>query len=273
MNIYNYLDYRKFLKDLYDKGKREHCYFSYRYMGNKVCMDAGYLVKVLQSKWHIAEKSIPDFVDFCKLDEKEAEYFEILVQFGKAKTEGDAKRYFEILLNFRDIKLDTLTSLEYEFCLKWYYSAVRALLGYYPFDGDYALLGQQVSPPITEKQARESIELLERLKLIEKDETGDYQVTKNLLTTGEEWNSIAINEYQKEMIKLAGSSISRIPKKRRDISTLTMAIPESILCEIKERTKEYRNSIIKMINDCEEVDSIYQLNIQLFPLTADEEEE
>lgn len=273
MIIYDYFDYRKYLKDFYDKGKLEHSYFSYRYMGQKVHMDPGYLVKVLQGKWHIAEKSIPDFAKLCKLDEKEYRYFETLVQFSKAKTEGDAKRYFEILLDFRDIKLDPLTSLQYEFYQKWYHSAVRAILGYYTFDGDYTLLGQQLSPQITEKQTRESMALLERLELIEADETGNYHVTKANITSGNEWSAIAISEFQREMMKIASSSIDRIDKAKRDISTLTMAIPESLVDAIKERTKEYRNAIIKLVNECDEVDSIYQLNIQFFPLTSSENEE
>lgn len=273
MSIYDYYDYRKFLKDFYDQGKAEHSYFSYRYMGQKVNMDPGYLVKVVQGKWHIAEKSIPDFAKMCKLNEKESQYFETLVQFGKAKTEGDAKRFFEILLNFRDIKLDSLTAMQYEFYQKWYHSAVRAILGYYTFDGDFALLGQQLSPQITEKQARESITLLVRLELIEQDETGNYHVTKANITTGSEWSAIAISEFQKEMMKIAASSIDRIKRDKRDISTLTMAIPESLVDAIKERTREYRNAIIKLVNECDEVDSIYQLNIQFFPLTSSDDEE
>lgn len=272
MDIYTYLDYRKFLKEYYEESKKKYSYFSYRYMGQKFGIDPGYLVKVIQGKWHISEKSIPAIAKLCKFTSKEIEYFETLVQFGKAKTPSEAKRFFEALLAYRNVTLTSMTAMEYEFYRKWYYSAVRAVLGYYSFDGDFALLGQQLSPQITEKQARESIELLLRLSLIEEDEDGNYHVTKSLITSGEEWKSVAIHEHQKEMINLASTSLDRIKKDNRDVSTLTMALPKEIIPVIKDKTKEFRNTIIKIVNDCENADSIYQLNIQLFPLTSDEEE-
>ncbi len=48
LSIFDYLDYRIFLKDFYEKKKNENSFYSYRYMGNKVGVDPGNIVKIFQ---------------------------------------------------------------------------------------------------------------------------------------------------------------------------------------------------------------------------------
>jgi uncharacterized protein (TIGR02147 family) len=74
-------------------------------------------------------------------------------------------------------------------------------------------------------------------------------------------------QYQREMIKLAEESLERFRKEERDISTLTVSIPESAIPEIRDLTSEFRESLKKLVNGYSETDRVYQLNIQMFPLT------
>ncbi len=133
MVIFEYLDYRVFLKDFYILKKEENAFFSYRYMGRKIGMDAGYLVKVLQAKYHLATKKIPEVVAFCNFDEKEADYFETLVLFCKAKSESQTKLYFEKLISMRTLGVKTLDGMQYEFYQNWYNSAIRAVIQFFKF--------------------------------------------------------------------------------------------------------------------------------------------
>ena len=54
----------------------------------------------------------------------------------------------------------------------------------------------------------------------------------------------------------------------RDISTVTVAVRFSDLEEIKARIKELRQSIMHMMADSGEPDCVYQINFQVFPMTA-----
>ena len=90
-SVFDYLDYREFLKDFYEKRKQEGSYFSYRLFSSRVGIDASYLAKVIIKTRHISNKSIPAFIKFCGLKGKEADYFENLVYFGKAKSDKQSR--------------------------------------------------------------------------------------------------------------------------------------------------------------------------------------
>ncbi len=268
MNIFDYFDYRKYLKDYYENKKKQNFFFSYRYVGKKVELDPGYLVKVLQGKHHIAQKTISKFIKLCKMDENEGEYFENLVYFGKAKSEKQIKLYFEKLLSLKDAKTIKTEPNQYEYYQKWYYSAIRSLIGCIGFKGDYKSLAEKLSPKISVKETKKAIKLLEKLKFVKKQKDNTYTLTDTLITTGDEWHSIAIRQFQRETIHLAEESLTRHPKDIRDISTVTMGIHHEDLEEIKELLKEFRSSVMKFTEKSQNPDSVYQLNIQLIPLTA-----
>jgi uncharacterized protein (TIGR02147 family) len=267
-SIFEYLEYRDFLKDFYEEKKSERTFFSYRLFGAKVGMDASYLAKVLIKHRHISNSTIPAIAAFCGLKEKEAEYFETLVHFVKARSHRESKILFEKLLSLKNVSASTLIESQYAFYQKWYHSAIRSILEFYDFRGNYKSLAEQVSPEISVKEAKESIRLLEKLQLIKKDLSGRYYITDRAITTGAQWHAIAIQAFQEETIRLSLESLSRHPKKHRDISTVTMNINGQNFQEIRERITEFRSALIKYVNEQASPDRVVQLNIQLFPLST-----
>ena len=69
---------------------------------------------------------------------------------------------------------------------------------------------------------------------------------------------------------MSSLSIERDPKEIRDISSITMSINGECFEDIKEIIRECRAAIIKrvdLIPDDQKNDRLYQLNIQLIPLS------
>jgi uncharacterized protein (TIGR02147 family) len=269
--IFEYLDYRDYLKDFYEERKSRHTFFSFRLFGDKVGIDASYLAKVLIKTRHLADNSIARVADFCGLSEKEAAYFDTLVRFVKAKSHKDGKLYFEKLLSLKGVRSNPLMESQYEFYQRWHHSAIRSLLEYFDFKGDYKALGEALSPPISTREAKASVQLLEKLELIKKDPDNRYRLTDTAISTGPHWKSLAIQSFQEETIRLSSESLSRHPKDTRDVSSITMNITRADFEELRERIKEFRSTIITYVNEQSSPDCVYQLNIQLFPLTRIEE--
>jgi uncharacterized protein (TIGR02147 family) len=269
-SIFEYLDYRDFLKDYYEEKKSQRSFFSYRMFGAKTGIDPSYLAKVLIKSRNISNGAIAAISAFCGLKEQEAEYFETLVHFVKAKSPRESKLLFEKLLSLQNVSAKTIVESQYEFYQKWYNTAIRSLLEFYNFRGDFRGLGQQLSPPISTRETKDSIRLLEKLGLIQKDTNGRYRMTDTAITTGPQWRSLAINSFQEEAIRLSAESINRHPKSCRDISTVTMNINEKNFEELREKIQEFRNSIIKYVSEQQAPDRVVQLNIQLFPLSKTE---
>ncbi|MBN1575479.1 MAG: TIGR02147 family protein [Chitinispirillaceae bacterium] len=267
-SVFEYLDYRTYLKDFYEERKGRQSFFSYRYFGDKVGIDPSYLLKVMLKSRHLSEKSIPRVSAFCGLDNIESEYFRTLVHFCKARTQSECKMLFEKLLSTRYVKSRRLLERQYEYFRTWYHPVVRSVLEYFDFKNDFALLGRQLSPPITAKEARASVRLLEKLDLIRRDSDGRYRLTEAAVTTGEEWNSLAIAAFQEQTIRLSQEAVDRHDRSLRDISTVTMNINAADFREIRDRVTEFRRSIISFVNESGGPDRTYHLNMQLFPLTA-----
>jgi uncharacterized protein (TIGR02147 family) len=274
-SIFKYLDYREYLKDHYEASKRRSSFFSYRYISVKTGLDASFYVKVLQKQMHLSLKSLPGIVSFLGLNKKECEYFTLLVRFNRAKQQDETRLYFEKLIELRELSNNTSTLIadKYEYFSKWYYVALRELLNYYSFKGDFKSLGEQLNPPISEAKAKKAIELLERLDLVKKNEKGEFELTEKFITTGESWNSLAIENFQKEMIRMAETSIDRLPKKDRETSTVTISMSRSSFNAMKDRLREFRKELLEMARMEQEPDGVFQMNFQIFPLTGDIEQE
>jgi uncharacterized protein (TIGR02147 family) len=266
------MEYREYLLDYYNEQKKDKPFFSYRFIGHHVGMDSSYVIKVLQSALHISSKKVESFITLLNLNESEADYFETLVHFNKAKTERQRKLYFEKLFTISTVKAQKLDVHQYEFFQKWYYSAIWSIINCVPFNGNFHVLAEQCQPAITVWDAKRAVKLLSRLELIKQDADGLYRTTNTNLSTGPNWQSHAIEGYQREMSRLASESLDKADKKGRDISTVTLCADEKSMPEIQEYIRQFRSSLIKMVNSYGGTGRVYQLNVQLFPLSKNLEE-
>ena len=268
MDVYQYFDYRKLLKDLYQQRKSEDSKFSYRF----ICLKSGirspgYFSNVLAGKSNISLKVVLKLSQVFGLKRPEAEYFELLVLFNQAKTHDEKNHIFDRILKLKKSKVKTLDAGYYELFRHWYYPAIRELLDFHPFQGDYRELSQWVAPPITPKEAERAIGVLESLGLIRKNEHGIYERVDALVSTGDEIRSMAIVEFQQSTLDLAKRSFDAFPMDARDISTLTISISRRNFSNVKEKIRNVRREILELAKADEQTDTVYHLNFMAFPLT------
>lgn len=270
MDVFEYTDYSAFLRDYFEEKRRKIHFFSYRFFGQKIGVDPGNLVKTLQGKRHLSETGIKRFIHYAQFSGREAKYFETLVQFKKAKKEHENKILFEKLMAIQRIDPYRLAPAQYEFYREWYHTAILALLHVIEFNGDYRSLAARIVPRISVRQARESISLLLKLNLVRKEREGKFVPTNHVLTTGKSWKSIAIRSFQQQSIRLALEALERFTPEERDVSTVSVAVAKEDMEEIKRVTGEYRRTILQIASASENPDGVYQLNVQLFPLSKQE---
>ncbi len=268
VDVYEYIDYRKLLKDLYEEKKKQWPSFSYRYIAQKVgYSSAGFFINVVQGKRNISSESIFKFATVFKLKRQETEHLELLVMFGQAKNHEQKKYYFEKILSSKKSKIKITDAQHYEFYSKWYYTAVRELLDVYKFDGDYAELARRVSPPITPAEARKAIALLEKMGFVKKTERGQYQQTDEFITTGYDARSLAITNFLVSTIDLARQAIDRYPHDQRSISALSFSCSADGYKQIDERLKTFRREILEIVRADKNRDRVYHVNFQIFPMS------
>jgi uncharacterized protein (TIGR02147 family) len=266
-SIYTYYDYRLYINDFYHEKKAANPNYSYRLIAGKVGCDHALIIKILRGERHIGSKKVETFASWLGLSDRQKTYFKLLISFGKAKDNEDRKRFFEKILAFSDIAEKQIDSGQYEYYQRWYYTAVREILNIRPFKDDYRWLAEAVHPSITPLQAKKAVQLLNRLGMIVRNEDGYFHLTDRFVTTGENWQSIAIRSFQKEACALAAQSIDNVPPEERDISTVTVSLNEEGCKRIRESLARLRREIIEVAISCEPVDRAYQMNLQFFPVS------
>jgi len=265
--LFDYLEYREYLRDVYTEKHTRDTWFSYRYIGNRIGMDSSYFIRVVQGKKHLSDEHILRISKLLKHNSEEKRYFENLVYFNKARTTNQAERFLEELYRIRRVRYNPLQKDRQEYFSRWYYVALRNVLDFFPFQGDYKELAKQLDPPISEIQARKGVKLLERLGLIEQQQDNTWIVLDDHLHSGDSWEGQIIRQFQEQTLKLAQKSLKEHPRDYRDISTMTMNISAGNLRDIRDLIRDFQASVARLVEDTPESDRVYQFNMQLFPLT------
>jgi uncharacterized protein (TIGR02147 family) len=266
--IFEYNDYRKFLKDFYEEKKNENPHFSYRFLSQKVGFKSpGHFTLIIQGKANISINLIERFADFVKLNKKERAYFQELVLFNQAKKHEDKKRHFERMMSYQESSARILDEDQYEFYSEWYYTAVREILNFYSFEGDYAKLGKMVEPAISPQEARKAVKLLEKLGLIEKVQNESYKLTDKILSTGYHAQAVSINNHIINSLKLAEHALDNCPREERNLSTVSVNVSPEGYRRIVEELRAFRRRMLEIAGADEKINRAYQFNFQFFPLS------
>jgi uncharacterized protein (TIGR02147 family) len=268
LNVFDYTDYRILLADLYQQRKSEWVAFSYRYICSKVGISsAGFFTNILNGKRNISDELIFKFAELFGFSRVETEYFECMVHYDQSREPDRRKYYHDKMIVMRKTSIYELTAEQNEYFSNWYNVAIRELINFYPFNGDYEALAKMLAPSITATQAQNAIELLLKLNLIRKD--GElYIVTDKTVRTSNQTSLSAIHHYQRAAMTLAQTAIERFDRADRNISTLTLNISTAQFKAISEKLTEFQLVALEMAkSDPEPSERVYQFNFQIFPLT------
>ena len=267
--IFEYLDYREYLRDYYADKKAEHSFYSLRLFSEKAGFKSpNYLKLVMDGERNISSQSIPPFVKGLGLNRAESLYFERLVTFTQAKSLDDKNAALAQLMKQRTGGPERLIEKsEYRYYSRWYHPVIRELVVAHNFKDDFAALAAVVVPPILPEEAEASVALLVDLGFIRKNRSGKYSAGVSVLSTGPVVRSVAVASYHRVLLKLAAEAIERIPASDRDISSLTLGVTTATALKISEKVKQFRKEILELASQDEGADKVMQLDMQLFPVS------
>jgi len=269
-SVYEYVDYRHFLRDHYAASKASMPQYSFRYFARRAGLSSSNFLKlVMDGKRNLGPTTIPKFVKALKLEPDDASFFTDLVALDQAETVTERNRAFErVAANRRFRQARRLEGPLFKYLSRWYYPAVRELAGRADFIDDPRWVAGQLLPKITVAQARSALRTLTELGLLVEDASGRLVRGEPSLTTGHEVRSILVPAYHRQMIERAASSIETVPRDERDVSALTVCIRASSVTDLKERIHRFREEMLDVCDREEDPERVYQLCIQLFPLSA-----
>lgn len=268
INIFSYTDFRKYLGDYYLVRKQADRKFSHRFIQEKVgAGSAGWFADVVKGRTNIPGASVIKLAKLFQLKNMETDYFESMVSFGQAGSLDERSRYFQKMLAFKEVRADMVGMDRLEFYSKWYHGAIRELLFFVPFRGDYAELARKLSPPIRQAEARDSVALLERLGMVEPNGVGGFRSKEAVLKKDPAFPSVVMANFLKSNMELAIEALDRYSKDERDISALTISLSEEAFAKVKDDIRALRKKMLAMTEVDVAPSKVYQCNFQFFPLS------
>jgi uncharacterized protein (TIGR02147 family) len=266
--IYEYIDYRKYLKDFYEESKTQKRYFSYRFFAQRAGLKSPILLKmVIDGKRNLSRKTIGKFIAGMNLKEKEAVYFCNLVLFNQAKSSMEKQEHYRVLRSLsKMVPQHIIEDDGFEYFDKWYFSAIREGMCQYRYNDNWKLVAMSVNPPITPEEAREAVEWLLEKRLLKKKKNGTYEQVHKAISTRSEVKSLVVRNFNRKMLQIAERSLDAVPVKRRYATGLTVGLSREAYDIIVAEIEAFRDRIVRIVNSLEQNDRVYQVGIQLFPL-------
>lgn len=156
------------------------------------------------------DTSVAPLTRLLALEGEDRRYFLELVEAAQGRSEekrAAARRRADAIRSFQEAR--AIQRPSYELYATWYHFAVWELAQLPGFRSDPEWIAGILMPPITRLQARESLELLDRLGLITTKEDGEVEVTSALLVdpefSDEERNEALIHSYKDSLARAADS--------------------------------------------------------------------
>jgi uncharacterized protein (TIGR02147 family) len=269
--LLTYTDYRKYLKDYLHEKKLLNNGFSLKVLADRSGFKArDYLLRVMNGTRNLSQSGVCMLSQALRLSEKEADYFANLVGFNQAKTAKEKEFFYGKIAAVRKHGqggAQKLRSDQFEYLSQWHYSALRSLLPVIDFKDDYAALGRFLDPPLTPGEAKKAVKLLLQLGILRRSDAGKYTVPTSSLSTGDDVASVALTQFHRQSLDLARRALDYFPGSERDISGVTLSLSRPGFEKIRAEAGRFRKQVMEIAAEDSGEEGVFQVNIQLFPLS------
>jgi uncharacterized protein (TIGR02147 family) len=272
-SVYDFLDYRQYLRAWYEAEKDRLPAFSYRYFARKAGFASpNFLKLVIEGSRNLSPDSVDRFLDTLRLPGDEANFFRDLVSWNQARNIAEKNLLFErVIASKRFQEWRKLDASRLEYLRHWYYPAIRELAAHPDFEADPRWIASRLWAPLSREEILRALGVLEELGLLVRDAGGRLSRGERTLTTGPRMQGdelrVTAKAFLREMMEQASESLDKVPPELRDVGAITVAIRPEIVPELKERIQRFRREMLERCDQEDGASEVFQLNLQFFPLT------
>ena len=269
--IVEYSDFRQYMLDYYEERKRRSV-FSWREF-SKIAgfTSSSYMKVVCDGKSKLSRIGVERTGAAMGLVGFEMEYFRAMVEFGQAATEEKKKAAYENMLAIAKVhKVRVLEGDLFEFYDSWQNPVVRELAPLMP-GATPGEIAKKCYPEMTAAEVQQSLNFLTKAGLLKKAGDSAFVQAETSITGTPDATRLALRGMHRQMSKLATPALD-LPVEQRNFSGVTMGVSRESYERIVKVLDECRRQIIAFAADDKNIDQVYRLNLQLFPLTKNVKE-
>lgn len=268
VTVFGYFNYRRYLEDYYRYRKSLNPNFSHRYFARRAGYNSsGLYLLLVNGKQNLTPAFLPKFAKAMELGPRETEFFRLMVDFTHAESAAAKQAILDLMVELLPSGTKELRREQADYYRSWHNVAVREALSVLDVRNTYGELAAFITPALTLKQAKASVQLLASLGLIKRNAKGVWRATNAVLASTLEISPLHVRQFQKSMMDLAKDALDNFPKETRNICCSTFSISAHGMERINLKITRLLKDIEDVVRSDEREDQIFQLNLQLFPLS------
>ena len=272
-NIYEYNDYRVFLRDYFAWSKANDAHFTQRAFAAKAGFSAhSFCNNLIKGTRNLTPKSCAHLCEALALSAKETEFFSLLVQYNQSITTDKRDALFGRLNALRrNTTFYRLNKKHFAYLDQWFHPALRELVVLSNWGNDFAKLGKMLDPPITPGQARRGVRVLQSIGLIHKNADGSWSQSSDAVVV-KDFPPHLVKKARNTYIRMAADASENLDAETRNISCATVALSKESYKKVSDMLDAIHDYVVSLSTRKDKAEKVYQLNFQLFPTSKDIQE-
>ncbi|MBR2090256.1 MAG: TIGR02147 family protein [Fibrobacter sp.] len=268
--IVEYTDFRLYMRDFYEERKRCSA-FSWREFSKVAGFSSpSYMKVVCDGKSKLSRIGVERTGAAMGLSGFEMDYFRAMVVFGQAETEEKkVEAYEKMLAMAKSYKVRVLEGDLFEYYESWRNPVLRELAPIMP-GATPGEMAKMCYPEVSALEVRESLDFLTKSGLLKKVD-GNFVQSETSLRGTTDATRLAMRGMHRIMSKLATPALE-LPKEIRNFSGVTMGLSRESFGKVEKVLNECRRQIIDIAAEEKNIEQVYRVNLQLFPLTKNVKE-
>lgn len=273
-----YTDFRQYLKDVFEyrrmtesTGLRPYSYSTFSAAAD--IKSPNYLKLIIEGRRNLSEDMITRFAKALRLNKSETEEFRALVRYGQATQPLERNHYLKELADLRArraMEAGQIDQRSWEKVPGWIGWVLYAMSEQANVSFDPEELQRLFRVRATVDDIRESLNKLLSSGELARNEDGEVYKARDLIESPQELPVALIRKLQADLIYLGIESLFRDSPKEREFGAMTVAMTEEEFQQVRFELRQLRKRLLKDIlvkRKSSKGERVYQLNIQLFPVT------
>jgi uncharacterized protein (TIGR02147 family) len=275
----HFTDYRPYLREFYEfkRSQTRDSLRPYSYATFAAAADIkspNYLKLIIDGQRNLSPEMARKFAKAMNLSKEETDEFAVLVDFTQAQEPIERNRYLKVLADIRvrqqlksgEIKADT-----WEKVPSWVTWVLYSLADQRGNNFEIQELFEIMRGKARPDDIRRSLEkLFASGELVKDTLTGEVHKGRELMNGSENVPVALVRKLQAELIYLGLESLFQDGPQDREFGAQTLALTDTEFEQLKFELRQFRKRWFKDVSVKRKTvkgDRVFQLNIQLFPVT------
>jgi uncharacterized protein (TIGR02147 family) len=279
-SIFDYFQYREFLKDYYQEQKKRKSGFTYARFSEKARLGSpNYYKLVMDGEKNLTSANVIRFCHGLGFGAEESDYFEALVNFNQADEAMEREYYQERLNRLRtrrgngEVSQRTLEEYEFEAMSSWVHHAIMLLTNVRGFRESPVWIKRRLFDLVSEEEVLRILEHLQAIRLLERDENGKLRQTHRQIKTRPDLKRQAARSFYEGIFSRASQTFKLDGPEARELGVEMASFSKKQLPELRKRVREFLASLNEWALSNPEPEQIYAFVFGGFPLSQDEEKD